>query len=179
MEPFTITTERLVLRPFRAEDVDEVLAYASDEAFARYVPGVPYPYGREHAEAFVSIAVEADWATDPLFAVELDGRVIGGINLMVDEVATAGLGYALGRAWWGRGLATEMARAVIDRAFGTYEVEVVWATADARNAASRHVMEKVGMRLDGILRQRRVHRGERVDECHYSVLRTEWQTPPA
>lgn len=175
MDPLTIATSRLVLRPHQPVDVDDVLDYARDEQFGRYVPSVPFPYEREHAEAFVAEASEADWSRDPHFAVALDGRVIGGADLTVDEARTAALGYAIGRPWWGQGFGTEVARAAVDCAFSRYGVAVVWATADARNAASRRVLEKVGMRLDGILRQRRVHRGERQDECHFSILRAEWQ----
>lgn len=175
MAPFTMTTERLSLRPFQAHDIDDALAYASDEAFGRFVPTVPYPYGRHDAEAFVASAMETDWSRAPHWAIALDGRAIGGVNLAMDEENTAALGYAIGRAWWGQGLGTEVARAAVDCAFERYRVAVVWATADARNTPSRRVLEKVGMRLDGVLRQRRLHRGERCDECHYGILRTEWE----
>ena len=178
VQRFTLTTDRLVLRPFAPADVDDVLKYASDEEFGRYVPSVPNPYERPHAEAFVAAAVASDWARNPQFAIVLDGRVIGGTEFAVDEAQTASLGYGIGRAWWGCGLATETARAVMTCAFATYDVAVMCATADARNAASRRVLEKVGMRLDGTLRQRRIHRGERLDECHYSILRAEWDSAP-
>ena len=51
----------------------------------------------------------------------------------------------------------------------------MWATVDAHNLRSRRVLEKAGLQLDGTLRQRRDHRGRRHDECHYSILRKEWQ----
>jgi [ribosomal protein S5]-alanine N-acetyltransferase len=146
MEPFTITTARLELRPFRADDVADVLVYASDEDFGRYVPTVPYPYGPQDAETFVARATATDWSTVPTFAVVLAGEVIGASNLEVDRGA-AMLGYAIGSRWWGRGLGTEIAEAVTGRAFQDYDAVVVWATTDARNVASRRVLDKVGMRL--------------------------------
>lgn len=175
VDPFTLTTQRLVLRPFRSGDVDDVFAYARDDEFGRYLP-IPHPYERHHAEEFVAMAAETDWSRHPHLAIVLDNRVIGGTNIRVDGEETAGLGFAIGRDWQRREFATEAAQAMIDCAFATYGVAVVWATADARNVASRRVLEKVGMRPDGVLRQRRVHRGQRVDECHYSVLRAEWET---
>lgn len=170
-----MATERLSLRPFEAEDVEDALAYANDELFGRYVPTVPYPYERHDAETFVAFAMETDWSCDPHWAIDLHGRAIGGVDLSIDEENTAALGYAIGRAWWGQGLGTEAARAAVDCAFERYGVAVVWATADARNTASHRVLEKIGMRLDGTLRQRRLHRGERSDECHFSILREEWE----
>jgi ribosomal-protein-alanine N-acetyltransferase len=72
--PAAITTERLVLRPFRIGDIDDALAYRDDAEFARFLPHM----------------------------------VIGTMNFEVDAAThTAMIGYAIGRAWWGRGMATE------------------------------------------------------------------------
>lgn len=117
-------------------------------------------------------------AADPeqraVLAVVLDGRVIGATELSVSDPGTVCFGYAFGRSWWGQGFATEVAEAIVRLAFESYDAAVVWATADARNTASRRVLEKAGLRLDGVLRQRRIHRGERHDEAHFSILRDEW-----
>jgi RimJ/RimL family protein N-acetyltransferase len=172
MEPVVMRTARLVLRPFRREDVSDVLAYANDETFARFVPTLPWPYAQEDAEEFVEEAVAHDWSFGPLFAVEHDGRVIGSSSLGVD---TAELGYVIGPAWRGRGFATEVAGQMLAVGFDRCGLEVIWAQTDARNLASRRVLEKVGMRLDGVLRGRRVRWGERSDEHHYSILRDEWR----
>lgn len=167
-----ISTQRLTLRPFRSADVDAVLAYADDEAFGRYIPGVPHPYGREDAESFVARMREPT-EDDLQLAICLGSRVIGGASLVITDGA-AMLGYGLGRAWWGNGYATEVARALVDAAFAHPDVAVVWAWADARNTASLRVLRKAGLTPEGIARQRRTHRGERVDEHHHSILRTEW-----
>ena len=103
MHPFSLTTDRLILRPFQRRDADYVSADARDGDFGRYVPTVPYPYEREHTESFVASAIEADWTCDPHQAIALDGRVTGAVNLALDEVRTAALGYAIGRPWWGQG----------------------------------------------------------------------------
>jgi ribosomal protein S18 acetylase RimI-like enzyme len=84
------------------------------------------------------------------------------------------LGYGIGPSWWGQGLGTEVAQVAVACAFERYEAAVVWASTDADNVASCRVLEKVGMRRDGVLRQRRAHNNQRSDEAHSSILRREW-----
>lgn len=175
MAPSALPTDRLVLRSFRDDDVDDVLAYANDETFARFVPNMPWPYTRAHAEEFVEMAVATDEEAGVIVAIEREGAVIGACVLEVDrENWTAELGYGLGARWRGYGYATEAARGVLDVGFGDYGVAVIWARTDADNRPSRRVLERLGMRLDGILRGRRLHRGQRADECHYSMIIEEW-----
>ena len=178
--PKRIETRRLVLRPFELGDVDDVLAYASDPEWARFLPGVPQPYERKHAEQFVARQILSDWSASPTWAMEFDGHVRGGIGFQMQPANwLAILGYSLGRAHWGKGLTTEAAQAVIDAAFVSWpDLNRVEASADARNAASLRVMEKVGMQREALLRQHRLHRGELVDSAICGLLREEWEQSP-
>lgn len=143
-----IETPRLRLRRFRATDVDDALAYRNDVEFARYLPHVPQPFTREHAEAFVAQNMTEPWETLPTFAIELDGRLIGTVNFDIDRPGrSAMVGYALARAHWGRGFATEATRAGIAWLLATHELERLWASADRDNLRSRRVLEKLGMTL--------------------------------
>ena len=100
-ERVDLNTDRLLLRPFEVADVDDVLEYASDAEFGRYL-GLPRPYMRDHAVEFVARQVLADWSTRPTFAIVF-GVVVGGIGLSVDgRNDRADLGYALARPQWGR-----------------------------------------------------------------------------
>jgi RimJ/RimL family protein N-acetyltransferase len=67
------------------------------------------------------------------------------------------LGYVLGRKFWGQGYMTEAVRAVVDYALAEPEVFRVWAVCDVENAASARVLEKAGMRREGILRRWSMH----------------------
>lgn len=177
MLPDTIETERLCLRPINLQDVEDVLAYAADAEWARYLP-VPQPYTRREAEEFVASQVLLDREQNPSWAIVLDGVVIGGINLRLDrENHVAELGYSVARQHWGKGLTTEAARAVIDAAFrADRDLNKVRAMADSRNVASQRVLEKAGMTREGVLRQNRLVRGEAVDEVWYGLLRSEWES---
>ena len=175
-EKVELKTERLLLRPFRLEDVDDVYAYCSDSDLARFVPRLPQPYTRAHAEEWVAGKIFKPWDTNPSFAIVLDSTVIGGINLLINaEDETGRLGYGIARAHWGKGLSTEAARAVVDMAFDKLCLAKVYASADLRNPASWRVMEKVGMTREGVLRGHRKVREERRDEVYYGILREEWE----
>lgn len=171
-----IETARLRLRPYRLGDVDDVFAYANDPKWARFLP-IPQPYTRADAEQFLARQILQDRATHPAWAIEHDGRVAGGINLRLHlDHRLAEMGYALARSLWGQGLTTEAAGAVVEAAFTTYPtLNRIRAMADARNAGSLRVMEKLGMVREGTLRQNRVTRDEFVDEVWCGILRSEWE----
>jgi ribosomal-protein-alanine N-acetyltransferase len=175
--PEIIKSARLTMRPYRLSDVDDVLAYATDPEWGRFLP-VPQPYGRADAEQFIARQLLVDWTAQPVWAIERSGTVIGGINLRLQpEHQLAEMGYAIARPYWGQGLTTEAARAVIDAAFSTDPtLNRVRAMADSRNTASLRVMEKLGMVREGQLRQNRRVRDELIDEVYCGVLRHEWHT---
>ena len=176
MLPERIETDRLKLRPFRLEDVDDILSFASDPEWARYLP-VPQPYTKSDAEKFVAGQLSRDRKTDPSWAIEHAGSVIGGINIKFDFDNRVGrIGYSIARGFWGKGLTTEAARAVIDEAFSAYpDLNRVHSWADERNAGSLRVMEKLGMRREGVLRQSIYERGEFINAVWCGILRDEWE----
>jgi [ribosomal protein S5]-alanine N-acetyltransferase len=88
---------------------------------------------------------------------------------------TAALGYGVSRACWGRGVASEAARAAVNYGFEAFGLAKVWARADPRNGASVRVLEKLGMVREGLLRGHLIVRGERVDRVYYGIMRSEWK----
>jgi ribosomal-protein-alanine N-acetyltransferase len=149
--PTQLRSARVLLRPFQAGDVDDALAYRDDLEFARFLPHIPQPFTRGDAEAFVATNMTEPWDRSPTFAVVLEGRVIGTVSFEVDAAAhTAMIGYAIGRAWWGRGIATEAARAAMDWAIETFGLARVWASTDLGHVRSQRVLEKLGMRRESV-----------------------------
>jgi RimJ/RimL family protein N-acetyltransferase len=174
-----LRTERLLLRPFRASDLDDLYAIYADERVAFFA--LPGPTTREDLEN--AIASPPPWTERPRFAVELDGRVVGDVIL---EIATrdliANIGYAVAWTDWGKGFATEATRAVVDFGFQDFGLAKICARADPRNIASIRVMEKLGMTREGYFRSQVLRRGERCDRVCYGLLREEWErahTKPA
>ncbi len=175
MGPIELRTQRLLLRPFKPEDVGDVLAYAADPEYGRYLLNIDHPYTRADAEQFVAGTPPSPTETKAAFAVVLQGRVIGGVNLTVDpEHRVAELGYAIAREHWGKALAHEAASALVDWGFRNYDIAKVFAMANVENLRSYRVMEKLGMQREALLRQHRHFRGRQVDEVVYGILRDEW-----
>jgi ribosomal-protein-alanine N-acetyltransferase len=164
-----LRTDRLLLRPFEVDDGADALAYRDDEEFARFLPHIPQPFTRRDAEAFVALNMAVEWSRSPTFAVVLEGRVIGTVNLEVDAGARAAmLGFAIGRLWWGQGIATEAARAATTWAIEEFDLVRIWASTDNRNVRSQRVLQKLGMRREALRAQDHVGRdGEPVDEVVY------------
>ena len=177
-ERVDLETERLMLRPFQFEDVDDVLTYSTDTEFGRYLP-IPQPYTRGDAVEFVARKLLADWSTRPRFAIVLDRQVVGDIGLNINEHhEIAELGYALARPLWNRGLTTEAARAVVAWGFDRYPLYKIYARAFLSNPGSWRVMEKLGMTREGVLRSHHKLRGEHFDDACYGILRREWKQMP-
>ena len=165
----------MLLRPHRLDDVDDVFEFAREPEWSRFLP-VPTPYLRKHAVAFVARRILASWDEYPLWAMVLDGKVVGGIGLRIDtEHATGCLGYSMAKRHWGKGLTVEGARGVIDWGFRKRGLAKVHARADVRNVQSMRVMEKLGMTREGTLRSHRAIRDERVDDVCYGLLKEEWE----
>jgi ribosomal-protein-alanine N-acetyltransferase len=177
MIPSVIETHRLVLRPWAFEDIDDLLAYASDEEWGRFLPG-PRPYTRSDARKYIAAAA---LLRDPLqgcaWAIELDRRAVGAVDIDLQfEQRIGTIGYSIGRAVWGRGLTTEAGRAVISACFASVPpLARICATADHRNVASIRVLEKLGMEREGTLRLNSFLRGELADEVCFAVLRQDWE----
>jgi ribosomal-protein-alanine N-acetyltransferase len=169
--PIILRTERLTLRLFQDSDVEDALSYRDDPEFARFLPHIPQPFTRRDAEAFVALNMSEPWERSPTFAIVLEGILIGTVNFEVDaDTRAAMLGYAIGRAWWGRGLATEAARAAIVWAVDTFSLVRIWASTDARHVRSRRVLEKLGMQQEEVRVGDHIGRaGELVDEIVYGL----------
>lgn len=176
-----LETERLVLRRFTAGDVDHLVALDSDPAVMRYLTGgMPTPAAVIRDQVLPRIL--ADYAQDDRYGYwaavdKASGDFQGWFHFRpsaADPTAIE-LGYRLKRAAWGRGLATEGARALIDKGFAEYDLERVVATALAANRASIRVMEKAGLRLA----RRFVYRdgqGWHIGQAavEYALSRREW-----
>ena len=150
-----VRTERLLLRPYRPDDVDTVYRACQDPELQRWLTALPVPYQRETAEAFVTgIAPSGRSAgTDLSCAVEADGELVGSCGL--HQLTTGRLGPEVGYwiAPWARrrGYAAEAARGLADWAIGLGAARV-HLFADVRNDASHAVARRAGFVQEGIAR---------------------------
>ena len=131
----------------------------------------PHPYRVSDAEEYIG-RVAAD--EPPLsLAIVVGGRAAGGVGLRpLTDVnrLSAEIGYWLGAAHWGGGIATEAVALVTDWAFGAHGLVRIFAQPFAANLASRRVLEKAGYELEGIMRRNAIKDGEIRDQCLYARL---------
>jgi len=144
-----LRTERLELRRFTAADLEPLLDVFGDPEVMRHVGEERRPLRAEGVRALVA-ASDDHWDEHGfglLAIVELaTGRLVGEAGLQFLEAGPdIELGYTLARAAWGRGYATEAARAVLRWGFAGLRLHRVVAVADPANAASLHVLDKLGM----------------------------------
>jgi ribosomal-protein-alanine N-acetyltransferase len=180
---FPLETERLLLREIRAEDETDVHEYASDPEVARLM--IWGPNTREATREFLAraLAAQAQWPrTSVGLAIELkcERRMIGSIELRISDEKnrTGDFGYVLNRKYWRHGYMTESARAILNVAFNELKLHRVWATCHAQNRASYRVMEKLGMRREGLFLKNAMEKGEWRDSYLYAVLAEEWPGAP-
>lgn len=154
-----LTTERLVLREFTAEDVEAVHRYAADPEVTRHM--LWGPNSRQESQDFLQAALESQAAasrTDYTLGVirRDNAEVIGAIHLGVltgrAVRGRADLGYVLARDTWGQGYATEAVKALMRWAFVELGLHRVEASCGVDNPASRRVLEKVGLHYEGTRR---------------------------
>jgi RimJ/RimL family protein N-acetyltransferase len=178
-----IETERLLLRAFRREDLEALYAMQSDPEIARFLPR--QSRSREETEQVLArrIASRELVADDDELSLAVerrdDGRTIGDLTLWLRsaESSQAEIGYVFAADAGGRGFATEAVRALVGLAFDGLGAHRVYARADARNGASRRLLERLGMRLEAHFRESEIFKGEWGEEVVYAILAAEW--PPA
>ncbi|NVN85861.1 MAG: GNAT family N-acetyltransferase [Rhodopseudomonas sp.] len=143
-----LETERLILRKPTLADVKAIAHLANDRRVAEMTRRLPYPYTRDDAARFVAALAHDN--NESVFLIELDERPIGVVGIDWREPDAPELGYWLGVPYWGRGFATEAARAAIDYTFEEFSVGQLISGARVANPASRNVLEKCGFQWTGV-----------------------------
>jgi RimJ/RimL family protein N-acetyltransferase len=143
----TLKTARLVLRAPSRGDLPAIVALVGDRRVAANTARIPHPYTAADALGLIASINQKD--SETVFALELNGALIGMCGLDPRQDG-AELGYWLGVPFWGRGYATEAARAVIDYAFAKLGHGLLSSGARVSNPASRRVLEKCGFQWTGV-----------------------------
>lgn len=165
-----IETDRLLLRMFSAEGLDELARLFSDPQVMKYV-GDGHPVSREEAERALTSIIK-HWQTQRFgrwAAVDKQTREFVGFGGLRSLFGTPEVVYHLAPAHWGKGLATELARAALRFGFEDRGFDRIVAIAKPPNAASIHVMEKLGMHYE-------MHtRYYEIDVVQYGISREEFK----
>jgi len=175
----TLYTERLTLRPLEPGDAPVIRQLAGDRRIAVNT-FMPHPYEEGMAESFINSTHEG-WEEGNLavFAITLksDRSLVGTVGLKeIDrDHRRAEMGYWIAVERWGNGYATESAKALLAFAFDTLELNRIYAGHFDGNPASGRVLQKIGMRREGVQRQHIVRFDTFKDHILYGIIREEWE----
>ena len=174
-----ITTERLVLREFELDDWRAALAYQQDPLYLEYYPQLTR--SESDAKEFVQLFLD-EQADSPRRRFQLavvlreSGEFIGncGIRRKPENDWEADIGYEIAPAHWRFGYATEGAAALVDHGFSEMGLHRISSWCIAENGASARVLEKLGLRQEGRLREKEFFKSRWWDTLVFGVLKHEW-----
>jgi ribosomal-protein-alanine N-acetyltransferase len=181
MPPVILRTPRLVLREFTAEDWSATHAYQRDPLYLRYYDRDGVSERQAKAMVYTFIVWQGEQPrTKAQLAITLadTGELIGNAGLRRDDADApiADLGYELSPAHWGRGYATEAARAMVDMGFRTMPgLHRIHAHCIADNEASARVLLRAGLREEARLRDHQWFKDRFWDVLLFGMLREEWR----
>jgi RimJ/RimL family protein N-acetyltransferase len=178
----TLETERLILRKFTEDDFAAVHSYASCADNVVYM--VWGPNNGEQTRAFINMAIikaNENPCMNYQFAAILKNtnKLIGACNLARIRSDEAEIGWILHRDYWKQGYGTEMGKAILEFGFDELPLRRLFAFCDDENIGSYRVMEKIGMRREGLyIEGRPAHKlsdKKYSDELSYAILKDEWE----
>jgi [ribosomal protein S5]-alanine N-acetyltransferase len=172
LPPYRLTTERLSLRPTQASDADRAFEIQSDWQVTRMLRMASFPPDREEIRTWFADHPR-QWIAGQAcrFAVELDGRFIGLMDIDAIGDGAGELGYWFEQAAWGNGYASEAARAVVSFALDEVGLRRLRSGHAVDNIASQNVLRKLGFRPLDIVQRPSRSRGEEIMQRRYILER--------
>ena len=170
-------TDHLILRKFAAADWQDLYEYLSDEEVIRFEPYEAFSIDRSRKEAMERAANPAFWAV----CLKESEKLIGNIYFEKQDYETWEIGFVFNRSYQGKGYATEAARSVMAYGFTKANVRRIIAKCNPDNTASWHLLDRLGMRREGHLREniwfRKDTSGQPIwqDTYEYAILAREWE----
>ncbi|MEV6241606.1 GNAT family N-acetyltransferase [Lentzea sp. NPDC051838] len=182
---YPVKTDRLVLRPFEEQDLDDLHAYMSNPDVCRYLYSEPSSLEEtqkrlERSFTLDELTEEGEWLVLAVYLPEAD-RVIGDVVLKwVSEKHRQGeVGYVFNPEFHGKGYAREAAEAMLKIGFDELGLHRIAAECDPRNEPSWRLMERLGLRREGHFRQNEIFKGEWGDLFVYAMLEEEYRRAQA
>ncbi len=174
----TLITQRLILRPYTLSDAKELQRLIGERVVANTLLNVPHPYEDGVAEEWISKhpkEFEEEKAVQFAITHREKGYLIGGVGLRLDKIhENAEMGYWIGNPYWKNGYCTEAAGAVMKYGFEVLGLNRIIARHMTRNPSSGKVMQKIGMKHEGHLRQDKKRWGKFEDLEIYGILKSDY-----
>lgn len=167
-----LVTERMVMRKPHPDDVPDLASLANNRRVAEMLMRMPHPYGEAEATAFVAASARRERGCVYALTMAETGAFVGCAGLNSTERGLE-LGYWIGEPFWGLGLATEAAHALVDLAFRATRIETLSVSCRVINPASRRVIHKCGFQYAGQGMMNSLVAGQ-VPVEHYGLDRRTW-----
>lgn len=178
MDTPTLTTDRLLLRPVTMKDIEFIYTLFAAPETNQY-SSYDDLKTREEAKEMYETYLKPGFPTHFRLLIELKDHEIPlgtlGFYLYSEKNRRVELGYDLAKEHWGKGYMTEAVTEVLRYGFMGLELNRVEATVDYRNNRSIKLLERVGFKREGLLRQRHYYGGSYQDELFYGLLKTEYE----
>jgi RimJ/RimL family protein N-acetyltransferase len=170
-----IKSKKFILRPIRKSDAPEIARLANDKTVYKNTAVLPYPYTIKDANWWIADTIK-NYRKKKIekyaFAIDIAGKFAGVVALeKIVPGHKATLGYWLGREYWGQGIMTDAVKLVSDFAFRQYKIKRLYAYAFPWNKASMRVMEKTGMKFEGVHRKNTLKNGKLVDDYVFAKVK--------
>jgi RimJ/RimL family protein N-acetyltransferase len=166
MNPVTLTSERLLLRPVGPHDTDAVYEACQDPEIQRWTT-IPSPYLREHAVSFTEQVVPDGWADSSEFTFGIflpaSGELVGMLGITMRSLGVGEIGFWAKKEHRGNGYITEAVVTTTRWAFTDMAIDRVEWRAEVGNTGSRAVVERAGFAVEGVLRSGLNNQGVRRD----------------
>ncbi len=145
----------VIIRKWTEDDIASLVKHANNiNIWNNLRNAFPHPYTEEHATLWIASTSTEDPVIN--FAIDLDGEAIGGIGLIFNAdvyVLSAEIGYWIAEPFWGKGIATEAIRQMMEYAFYYFDIVRIYAEVFENNKASMRALEKNGFYLEGVRRK--------------------------
>lgn len=172
-----IETQRMILKGWTESDAAELFSLAKNPNVGPHAGWKPHADEQESLEVIRTL-----FLTSMVWKVtdKKSGALMGSLGLETDRfrpgIASKELGYWIGEEYWGKGLATEAARAAIKYGFDELDLEIIGICTSPYNLRSQRVIEKLGFTYEGTHRRcYKIYDGTIRDSLTYSMLKEEWE----
>ena len=171
-----LETERLILRKFEYKDVEDLYEYAKDEEVTKYLKFATYKSIEDAQDRIDDLLAKYAQEEKYCWAIEEkeSQKLIGSIDLFDVTSGEKEVGYLLNREYWNKGYATEAAKEVIKYGFEKLNLNKIWGHCVTVNIGSSKVMEKIGMKYQGITEREKEVRGITYDLKEYAITKEEY-----
>lgn len=175
-----LETDRLILRSPTLDDAEAITRAINHPDIAVTTLGIPYPYSIDDAKEWLNSHNDPEKSKTSIelsFFIRETGELIGGVGVVNinRKHGKAELGYWCAVEHWGKGYTTEAARRAVQYCFEELDLQRVHAICMVSNPKSMRIMEKIGMRHEGIAFNEFQKDGEYFDFHHYAILKEDWE----